>query len=119
MVRKQNSGPTPVDAIKHQDKRINLPTADAAEDFGGPELEVVRKVALQRDPSLDPQLIWKGKYPDDDPGRSGDLITDAPPIYIQEKINPLALVENLRDTAKPGEDEPELTLFDTFDGLEE
>jgi len=119
VARKQNSGPTPVDAIKHQDKRVNLPTADAAEDFGGPELEVVRKVTLQRDPTLDPQLIWKGKYPDDDPGKSADLISYAPPIYIQEKIDPRVLIENLRDTAGPGEDEPELSLFESFDGLDE
>ena len=47
-----------------------------------------------------------------------DLETDAPPIYIQEKIDPRVLVENLRQTAKAGEDEPELTLFETFDGLD-
>ena len=42
----------------------------------------------------------------------------AVPIYIQEKIDPQALVENLRDTAAAGEREPELTLFDDFDGIE-
>ena len=47
-----------------------------------------------------------------------DLEADAPPIYIQEKIDPRVLVENLRKTAKAGEAEPELTLFETFDGLE-
>ena len=111
--------PVPVTATEHKDKRVNLPTADAAEDFGGPELEAARKVAFERDPSLDPQLIWKGKYPDDDPAAAGDLIADAPPIYIQEKIIPRVLVENLRNTAAAGETEPELTLFETFDGLDE
>ena len=48
-----------------------------------------------------------------------DLVTDAPPIYIQEKIDPRVLIENLRRTAARPEDEPELTLFDTFDGLDE
>ena len=42
-----------------------------------------------------------------------------PPIYIQEKIDPRVLIENLRRTAAKPEDEPELTLFDTFDGLDE
>ena len=46
-----------------------------------------------------------------------DLEADAPPIYIQEKIDPRVLVENLRKTAKADETEPELTLFETFDGL--
>ncbi len=42
----------------------------------------------------------------------------AVPIYIQEKIHPQAIIEDLRDTARKGEPEPELTLFDDFDGLE-
>lgn len=121
MVRKPNGPkmPTPVEAIEHRDTRVNLPTADAVEDFGTPELEVIRTVALARDPSLDPQLIWKGKYPDGDPAAGTDLTVDAPPIYIQEKIDPRVLVENLRKTAAVGESEPELSLFETFDGLDE
>src|SRR6478609_882037 len=107
------AGPTPVETITHDDKRVNLPTADAAEDYGfAPEAKTVR---YPRDPTLDPQLVWRGKAELD----GHDLVADAPPIYIQEKINPLALVENLRDTARPGEEEPELSLFDTFDGLDE
>ncbi len=121
MARKPNGPkmPTPVEAIEHKDTRVNLPTADAVEDFGTPELEAIRTVALARDPSLDPQLIWKGKYPDGDPAAGTDLTVDAPPIYIQEKIDPRVLVENLRRTAGPGEEEPELSLFETFDGLDE
>jgi adenine-specific DNA-methyltransferase len=60
-----------------------------------------------------------GKFPGNDPANATDLIADAPPIYVQEKIDPRVLVENLRRTAITVEDEPELTLFDTFDGLEE
>lgn len=40
----------------------------------------------------------------------GDLMTDAPPIYLQEKIDPRVLVEDLRRAAARPEDEPELTL---------
>lgn len=111
--------PTPVEAIEHRDTRVNLPTADAAEDFGTPELEAIRTVALARDPSLDPQLIWRGKYPGGDPGGGTDLTVDAPPIYIQEKVDPRVLVENLRRTALSGELEPEMALFESFDGLSE
>ena len=106
------SGPTPVDAITHADKRTNLPTADA-QDFMSPELEQPIPVRYPRDPSLDPQLVWKGK----DELDGEDLVADAPAIYIQEKINPQVLIENLRQTSTRPEDEPELTLFDTFDGL--
>jgi adenine-specific DNA-methyltransferase len=40
------------------------------------------------------------------------------PVYIQEKIHPQALVENLRDTAGGGADEPEQQLYFDFNGLD-
>ena len=46
-------GPTPVDAIKHGDKRTNIPTADAHE-FVDPSIEEIRKVRYARDESVDP-----------------------------------------------------------------
>jgi adenine-specific DNA-methyltransferase len=114
MARSRATGPTPVDAITHADKRANLPTADAHE-FVAPEVEQPRPVHYKRDPTLDPQLVWKGKDELDD----DDLVANAPPIYIQEKIDPRVLIENLRRTAERPEDEPELTLFEFFDGLGE
>ena len=118
---KKPKGPTPIDSIKHGETRKNIPTADAR-DFITPEIEAIRQVRYQRDETLDPQLVWRGKYPasaDAAENFEPDLIADAPPIYIQEKIDPQVLVENLRRTAGSPEDEPELTLFDTFDGLDE
>jgi hypothetical protein len=41
------------------------------------------------------------------------------PVYIREKIQPLALIENLRNTAKPGDEEPELSLFSDFNGIDD
>ncbi|MBF4999761.1 site-specific DNA-methyltransferase [Nocardia sp. BSTN01] len=115
MARKAKpAGPTPVESINHRDKRTNIPTADA-QDFIDPQTQVPQQVHYPRDPSLDPQLVWRGKDEQD----SSDLVADAPPIYIQEKIDPRVLIENLRDTAARPEDEPEYTLFDTFDGLDE
>ena len=64
--------------------------------------------------SKTPMLVWQGKEALDET----DVEADAPPIYIQEKVDPRVLVENLRKTAKANEPEPELTLFDTFDGLD-
>jgi len=112
---KSNSA-TPVESIHHGDKRSNIPTADA-HDFVDPQIEEIRKVRYARDESLDPQLVWRGKY--NATSADDELVTDAPPIYIQEKIDPKVLVENLRTTAVPPEQEPEFTLFDTFDGLDE
>lgn len=112
--KKGPAGPVAVTAFTHDDKRTNIPTADA-HDFVTPEVEEVLRVKWeQRDLSLDPQLVWRGK----DIGASA-LETDVPPIYIQEKIDPRVLVENLRNTSKANEPEPELTLFETFDGLGE
>jgi adenine-specific DNA-methyltransferase len=111
--KKQPAGPTPVEATVHQDKRANIPTADAQE-FVAPADEAPITLLYPRDPSLDPQLVWKGKDDTD----ADDLAVVAPPIFIQEKIDPRVLVENLRQTSRAGEAEPELTLFDSFDGLD-
>ena len=110
--KKKAAGPTPVEAIAHDDKRVNIPTGELSalldrDDDGGP-------ILYPRDTSLDPQLVWKGKDAQD----AEDLAVPAVPVYIQEKIDPVALVENLRRTAARPEDEPELTLFDDFDGLD-
>ncbi|MGW3547001.1 hypothetical protein ACWDHH_04375 [Janibacter hoylei] len=117
--RKKPTGPLPIESVQHQDKRTNLPTADA-QQLVTPEVEQARQIVVGRDATLDPQLVWKGKFPGDDPANATDLVADAPPIYVQEKIDPRVLVENLRSTAtKQEEEEPELALFDSFDGLED
>src|SRR6266542_1736951 len=124
-------GPTPVDAIKHKDARVNIPTQElrgfvAADEAAPP------KILYPRDPSLDPQLVWKGKDEQD----CEPLEVPAVPIYIQEKIHPQVIIENLRETARGGDgpspqspetgsgDEPspprreQLTLFASdFNGL--
>tara|TARA_Y100000815_G_scaffold193565_1_gene177005 strand:+ start:9522 stop:12206 length:2685 start_codon:yes stop_codon:yes gene_type:complete len=121
VARNTSKGPTPVNSITHDEKRTNNPTAEIAEQFGGVSLEEVRQVRYARDESLDPQIVWRGKYPsaEEIQGYDDELVTDAPPIYIQEKIDPRVLIENLRRTAERPEDEPELTLFDSFDGLDD
>ena len=111
---KKLAGPKTVEAITHSDKRKNIPTSDA-HDFVAPETEPPVPLRYPRDPTLDPQLVWKGK--DDQDGE--ELVADAPAIYIQEKVDPRVLVENLRQTAQAPADEPEMTLFDSFDGLPE
>jgi adenine-specific DNA-methyltransferase len=75
--KKLPGDPVPVDAIRHEDKRLNIPTADSEELL---DEEAARPVQLRwkRDPSLDPQLVWKGK--DEQDGE--DLVVDAPPISL-------------------------------------
>ncbi len=108
------TGPTPVEAIRHKDSRVNIPTEELR-DFVADDERAPKTMRYPRDPSLDPQLVWKGKDEQD----AADLAVPIVPIYIQEKIHPQAIVENLRDTAKAGEAEPELTLFDDFNGLDD
>ncbi len=121
VARNTSKGSTPVDSITHDEKRTNIPTADNVDFLDSTVLEGVRQVRYARDESLDPQLVWRGKYLSADEVDRYDncLVTDAPPIYIQEKIDPRVLIENLRRTAERPEDEPEFTLFDSFDGLDD
>ena len=107
--KKEPSGPVPVEAFKHDDKRVNNPTADSGE-LMSPDVAQPKQLRYPRNPDLDPQLVWAGK--DEQDGE--DLVVDAPPIYIQEKIAPQVIIENLRKVVE----KPELTLFDDFDGLE-
>ncbi|MEZ5349749.1 MAG: hypothetical protein R2714_11145 [Microthrixaceae bacterium] len=112
--KKTPAGPTPVEATEHSDKRTNIPTGELAGFVADQEKEP-GSVLYPRDPTLDPQLVWMGK---DEQDLAEYLNVASVPVYIQEKIDPRALIENLRDTAKDDEPEPELTLFDDFDGLE-
>ncbi|MFB9855061.1 hypothetical protein ACFFMR_32245 [Micromonospora andamanensis] len=99
---------------------MNLPTADG-HDLVSSDAARIERVITERDPSLDPQLVWIGKEAQD----AEDLVVEAPPIYIQEKVAPRTLVEELRRTsekARPRENE-QLGLFADdyadFDGLDD
>ena len=100
----------PVEATTHKkDKRANIPTREL-QSFVKDEETKPKKILYPRDPSLDPQLVWKGKDEQD----AKDLAVPAVPIYIQEKIAPQALIENLR--LEHDKDEPK--LFSDFNGIQ-
>jgi adenine-specific DNA-methyltransferase len=107
------AAPTSVEAVHHTgDSRVNIPTAEtqslAAKEDQGPQT-----LRYPRDPSLDPQLVWKGK--DEQDGE--DLVVPAIPIYIQEQISPKAIIEDLRATTAAGRDS-QLDLFSgDFNGM--
>ena len=81
----------PVESVKHKDKRANIPTEELR-DFVKEDETHPKTILYPRDPSLDPQLVWKGR---DEQDRE-DLVVQALPVYIQEKIHPQAVIENLR-----------------------
>jgi adenine-specific DNA-methyltransferase len=111
--RKRPSGPIEVEVIRHSDKRANIPTSELR-GFVDEDEKRPKPTLYPRDPSLDPQLVWRGK----DDLDTDDLAVPTVPIYIQEKVQPRVIIENLRQTAAAGEHEPELTLFNDFNGIE-
>ena len=66
-----------------------------------------------RDPTLDRQLVWKGKDEQD----ARDPEVPAVPIYIQETIDPLALVEELRAESEGRRTEQQLGFFGPYSDL--
>lgn len=112
MAKKQQGSSTPISSLKHNDTRANIPTEELR-DFVADDERAPKTILYPRDPSLDPQLVWKGK---DEQDRE-DLAVPAVPIYIQEKISPQAIIENVRAEAK--KDQPaQLSLFSDFNGIQ-
>lgn len=60
MPHKKPGRKSPVETLKHKDKRVNIPTREL-EDFVKEEETRPKSMLYPRDPSLDPQLVWKGK----------------------------------------------------------
>ena len=94
MANKRNTRKT-VESIRHKDKRANIPTEELR-DFVSDEELAPRTMLYPRDPSLDPQLVWKGK---DEQDRE-DLAVPVVPVYIQEKIHPQAIIDALPRTER-------------------
>ncbi|MBW2149426.1 MAG: site-specific DNA-methyltransferase, partial [Deltaproteobacteria bacterium] len=106
-----------IGSVKHKDKRKNIPTEElrgfVKEDEAKPKEVTYPGLLYARDPSLDPQLVWKGK---DEQDRE-ELTVPAVPIYIQEKIHPHAIIEDVRAQAKKGKGD-QLDFFADFNGIE-
>ena len=89
--RKSPKAAKNVEALRHtDDKRLNIPTAEHQSVL---EAEHVarKEIRYPRNTDLDPQLVWRGK---DDQDWS-DLVVQAPPLYIQEKVHPKVLIDDL------------------------
>lgn len=106
-----------VETLTHQDdKRKNIPTAEYESVMGAEEREAL-ELRYPRNPDLDPQLVWRGKDEQD----WSDLVVHAPPLYIQEKVHPKVLIDDLqRFSTREGDgedDQPD--LFADFNGIPE
>ena len=114
MARKASPLKTVETTTHEADRRTNIPTAEYQSVMRQEELAPVRLSFQKRDPDLDPQLIWRGKYDGDD-----RLTVQAPPLYIQEKVHPRALVQELIRETKAARPQPQeqLSLFADFNGI--
>ena len=120
--------PLTVETLTHADAtRKNIPTAEY-QSVMEKELQMSVKVSYPRgsagleeekqgrNPDLDPQLIWRGKDQQD----WSDLVVQAPPLYIQEKMHPKVLIDDLKKrtlSSKSKDGVEQLDLFGDFNGL--
>jgi len=95
--------------------RKNIPTAEYQAVLQKNEQNPVRVTYDRRNRDLDPQLMWRGKDEQD----WSDLVVHAPPLYIQEKIHPKVLIDDLLRTTREGVREDQLDLFSDFNGVPE
>ena len=127
MAKKPTTSKT-VETLKHDEaKRKNIPTAEfqsvlEKEQQSPKQVRYPRAGAgdsaeiINRNRDLDPQLVWRGKDEQD----WSDLVVHAPPLYIQEKVHPKALIDDLlRETKEREHDAGQTTadLFSDFNGI--
>ena len=107
-----------VQTLTHEEaSRKNIPTAEFQSVMHKEALSPIRVAYERRNRDLDPQLVWRGKDEQD----WSDLVTYAPPIYIQEKVHPKVLIDDLlrRSTADRQATEDQIDLFADFNGVPE
>jgi adenine-specific DNA-methyltransferase len=121
MAKKPTPGKT-VAALKHDEAtRRNIPTAEYPSVMQKSEEAPVRvayprgaagleKEKEHRNRDLDTQLVWRGKDQQD----WSDLVVHAPPLYIQEKVHPKALIDDLLRETREREHEAGQTTADLF-----
>ena len=107
-----------VEALRHEeDTRTNIPTAEYQSMVREEQETPQRKAYERRNRDLDPQLVWRGKDEQD----LSDLVVNVPPLYIQEKVHPKALIADLMRQSQKGRQDAgvQLDMFADFNGLPE
>src|SRR5256712_1116657 len=114
---RKNPARKPVETLKHDEvTRKNIPTAEYQPVLEKREQAPIRVAYERRNRDLDPQLVWRGKDEQD----WSDLVVQAAPIYIQEKVHPKVLIDDLLRETKERKDDgwrpPQFDLFADFNG---
>ncbi len=107
-----------VTTLKHEEaSRTNIPTAELQSVMEQEQKSPIAIAYERRNRDLDPQLVWRGKDEQD----WSDLVVHAPPLYIQEKVHPKVLVDDLLRQTEVQEQaaDPQMDLFSDFNGLSE
>src|SRR5579872_1737296 len=103
-------------SLKHDEaSRKNIPTAEYQSVMRQEEQNPLRIAYERRNRDLDPQLVWRGKDEQD----WSDLVVQAPPLYIQEKVHPKVLIDDLllRTKAQGKAAEKQIDMYADFNGL--
>src|ERR1700744_2895034 len=105
-----------VETLVHDEaSRRNIPTAEYQSVMRAEDRSPIRVAYERRNRDLDPQLVWRGKNEQD----WSDLVVPAPPLYIQEKVHPKVLIDDLERQTKAGQSamDSQFDLFADFNGL--
>ena len=105
-----------VETLTHDEaRRRNLPSAEHQPLMREEEQSPVQVAYERRNRDLDPQLVWRGKDEQD----WSDLVVNAPSLYIQERVHPKALIDDLMRQSRNGRkpDEYQTDTFADFNGL--
>src|SRR5579871_3404043 len=109
-VRRVSAQSKTVETLTHAEAtRRNIPTAEYESMLADETLSPIRVAYERRNRDLDPQLVWRGKDEQD----WSDLVVQAPPLYIQEKVHPKVLIDDLLRKGGPSQkvEEVQLSLF--------
>ncbi|MGV0029208.1 site-specific DNA-methyltransferase [Phormidesmis priestleyi] len=107
----KSNGSKKVENFSHEEsRRKHIPTAEFQSVMAEEEKSPIRVAYERRNRDLDPQLVWRGKDEQD----WSDLVVSAPPLYIQEKVHPKVIVEDLRRQSQSRVEETEDKQFDLF-----
>jgi len=117
MPRKKKRISKTVETITHAGaSRKNIPTAEYQSVMRKNEETPIQIAYKRRNRDLDPQLVWRGKDEQD----WSDLVVHAPPLYIQEKVHPKVLIDDLikqTETQEKSGVPQQMDLFSDFNGL--
>ncbi|MEO5334909.1 MAG: hypothetical protein H7839_23090 [Magnetococcus sp. YQC-5] len=103
-----------VETLTHDEaSRKHIPTAEFQSVMGQEQKSPIRVAIDRRNRDLDPQLVWRGKDEQD----WSELVVHAPPLYIQEKVHPKVLIDDLQRESEErakGKKDYQLTMDDLF-----